>query len=258
MFAAEVLSALVEHCYESGERRHFDLGLARRHRDQSLVSFLSDLIRCYFIAATDSNTLLCKNGLKSLKRVIILFKNAQDPDVEDSNLLEQYQANIGAALRPGFSPDDLPEVSELASSVASEWLCSGVASSINDIQRVYRLMVSSLDAIRLPSKAPIYPEKSIEQKNRATIEARAEIFVTAVEQSQIPQAKNREFPPDGLLNLVDCEIKDLKYLWCDYLYKTPRDSAQNSVILHAIALLNKDGLWKQEERQTMIQVRPLS
>ena len=34
-----------------------------------------------------------------LKRVIILFKDAPDPDVEDSNLLEQYQANIGAALR---------------------------------------------------------------------------------------------------------------------------------------------------------------
>ena len=66
---------------------------------QSLVAYLSDLIRCFFIAATDSNTLLCKNGLKMLKRVIILFKDAPDPDVEDSNLLEQYQANIGAALR---------------------------------------------------------------------------------------------------------------------------------------------------------------
>ena len=111
----------------------------------------------------------------------MLFKEAADPDVENAYLLEQYQANIGAALRPAFGADSLPQVSVLASQeslysfnnflkpilpilwykgfhktcikhnkVASEWLCSGVASSINDLQRVYRLMVSALDAIRLP------------------------------------------------------------------------------------------------------------
>ena len=155
----------------------------------------------------------------------MLFKDVPDPDVEDSNLLEQYQANIGAALRPAFSADALPEISILASSVASQWLCSGVASSINDIQRVYRLMVSSLDSIRLPSKALSYPSSSIAAKNQATIEAWAEIFISAVEQMGQVQSKNKEFASDGMMNLVECEIKDLKYLWSDYLY-----SNKNSVI----------------------------
>ena len=63
----------------------------------------------------DSNTLLCQSGLESLKRVIVLFKDAPDPDVENAYLLEQYQANIGAALRPAFGADSLPQVSVLAS-----------------------------------------------------------------------------------------------------------------------------------------------
>ena len=42
----------------------------------------SDLIRCFFIAATDSNTQLAIVGLDSLERLIELFKNSRDPDVE--------------------------------------------------------------------------------------------------------------------------------------------------------------------------------
>ena len=45
----------------------------------------------------------------------MLFKEAADPDVENAYLLEQYQANIGAALRPAFGADSLPQVSVLAS-----------------------------------------------------------------------------------------------------------------------------------------------
>ena len=58
VFAGEVLAQLVELCHEikpAGERiRHFDLAAARRHHqpDQCLVNSLSDLIRCFFIAAT--------------------------------------------------------------------------------------------------------------------------------------------------------------------------------------------------------------
>jgi len=111
-------------------------------------------------------------------------------------------------------------------------------------------MVSSLDSIRLPSKSLSYPAASIAQKNQATIEAWAEMFISAVEQMDQIQPKNKEFPSYGMMNLVECEIPDLKYLWSDYLY-----SNKNSVILHAIALLDKKELWtSSKERETMVQV----
>lgn len=71
VFAAEILSNIMEHCVDSGHAAHFDLDLCRREkgdRSQFLVTHLSDLIRCFFIAATDSNTQLVIAGLTSLER----------------------------------------------------------------------------------------------------------------------------------------------------------------------------------------------
>ena len=92
-------------------------------------------------------------------------------------------------------------------------------------------------------KAPIYCDESIDVKNRATIEAWGELYISAVEQKSTSTE---------LLNLVDCEIPDLKYLWSDYLYKS-----RNSVILHAVSLLDKGlKVWEsEEERQVMVKVK---
>ena len=71
VFAAEILSNIMEHCVDSGHRAHFDLELCRQEKgdkSQFLVTHLSDLIRCFFIAATDSNTQLSIAGLTSLER----------------------------------------------------------------------------------------------------------------------------------------------------------------------------------------------
>ena len=74
MFAAEVLSNIMEHCADTKLEGHFDLTIARTSgRRQFLVTHLSDLIRCFFIAATDSNTQLCIVGLKSLERYFPYF-----------------------------------------------------------------------------------------------------------------------------------------------------------------------------------------
>ena len=92
-------------------------------------------------------------------------------------------------------------------------------------------------------KAPIYCDESIDVKNRATIEAWGELYISAVEQKSTSTE---------LLNLVDCEIPDLKFLWSDYLYKS-----RNSVILHAVSLLDKGlKVWEsEEERQVMVKVK---
>jgi hypothetical protein len=62
----------MEHCADSKFDAHFNLKIARscqqKKTGQYLVSHLGDLIRCFFIAATDSNTKLSIVGLKSLER----------------------------------------------------------------------------------------------------------------------------------------------------------------------------------------------
>ena len=91
---------------------------------------------------------------------VCMFKFAKEPEIETLYLLEQYQAQVAAALSPAFgklidlekismhdnSPP--PHVVATACRVASTWLSSGVCSDLNDTQRVYRLLVGGLDRIR--------------------------------------------------------------------------------------------------------------
>jgi len=259
VFAAEILSNIMEHCVDSGHAAHFDLDLCRQEkgdRSQFLVTHLSDLIRCFFIAATDSNTQLVIAGLTSLERLIDLFKNSMDPDVAGSFLLEQYQANISAALRPAFSSDALPLVSVKASSVAAKWLSSDVASSTNDIQRVYRLMVSSLDSIRYPRLESHASPKMCQLKDEACIVSWADIYIAAFEQAcgGVRFRSERELPPDGMLNLVSVELTDLKKIWISFLAKSDNQRICNS-IAHAVAILTKlDEYWNENERDIVVQL----
>ena len=69
---------------------------------------------------------------------------------------------IGAALRPAFSPETSPNVTAFACQVAGTWLCSGVARDLNDLRRVHQLLASSLD--KLPKSKSSVVEK-LEQDN---------------------------------------------------------------------------------------------
>ena len=172
-------------------------------------------------------------------------------------MLEQYQANISAALRPAFSADALPHVAVCASRVAAKWLSSGVASSINDIQRVYRLMVSSLDSIRFPTKASNYSPVLMRMKETAMIEAWAEIYISAVAQSkETDENRHKEIPPEGMLNLIESEIKDLRNLWNGVLSDASDMDYGTESILHAIALLtNNMEYWTNiDEHKTMVNI----
>ena len=91
------------------EPRHVDLGLARESGLDCLVLHLNDLISTAFSCATGTVEILQPVGLELLTKVIGIFSEAVDPDVEESLLLEVYQAQIGAAIRPAFAPDAMPE-----------------------------------------------------------------------------------------------------------------------------------------------------
>ncbi|XP_004711222.2 HEAT repeat-containing protein 5B [Echinops telfairi] len=109
VFAADCLCRIFSLC-ENADQAHFDLAMARSAKlrnptNDLLVLHLSDLIRMAFMAATDHSNQLRMAGLQALEDVIKKFASVPEPEFPGHVILEQYQANVGAALRPAFSQD---------------------------------------------------------------------------------------------------------------------------------------------------------
>ncbi|CAH8507597.1 unnamed protein product [Schistosoma intercalatum] len=160
---------------------HFDLAKARVLRSQSgksdwLILYLSDLIRVAFMSATSDSERLRITGLKLMQDVIQRFSLVPDPDYPDHVILEQYQAQVSAALRPAFMNSSLlnsfdnitvaqssttnnsvlsgpvqpnPELLSIACQVCSTWLTSGVGRDPEDLRRVQDLLRQAFDKLKL-------------------------------------------------------------------------------------------------------------
>lgn len=55
---------------------------------------------------------------------------------------------MSAALRPAFSEDTPSHVTAAACRVCGTWIGSGVARDLNDLRRVYHLLVTSLKKLK--------------------------------------------------------------------------------------------------------------
>lgn len=55
---------------------------------------------------------------------------------------------VSAALRPAFSEDTPSHVTAAACRVCGTWIGSGVARDLNDLRRVYHLLVTSLKKLK--------------------------------------------------------------------------------------------------------------
>lgn len=157
VFAAECVCKIINQCENAGSA-HFDITLAqerkqRDSRDDFLVLHLADLIRMAFMAATDHSDQLRLSGLQTLQIVVRKFAAVPEPEFPGHLILEQYQANVGAALRPAFAPETPPDVTAKACQVCSAWIASGVVSDLNDLRRVHQLLVSSLVKVQAGKEA---------------------------------------------------------------------------------------------------------
>uniref|UniRef100_A0A1B0CEK2 HEAT repeat-containing protein 5B n=2 Tax=Lutzomyia longipalpis TaxID=7200 RepID=A0A1B0CEK2_LUTLO len=151
VFAAECVRKIISSC-ENSNPAHFDLHMAKEYqltksKGDYLVLHLSDLIRMAFMAATSDSDHLRLAGLKTLQEVIDRFARVPEPEFPGHLLLEQFQAQVGAALRPAFAPDTPSHVTAAACEVCSTWIGSGVARDMNDLRRVHQLLVSSLSKL---------------------------------------------------------------------------------------------------------------
>ncbi|XP_059157278.1 HEAT repeat-containing protein 5B-like isoform X2 [Physella acuta] len=238
VFAVECLMKIISAC-EGGEGQ-FDLQLAKELKEKTgknnfLVLHLSDLIRMSFIAATSDSNQLRLVGLAALEEVIRQFASVPEPEFPGHVILEQYQAQVGAALRPAFSPDTPSDVTAAACEVCSKWIGSGVARDLNDLRRVHQLLVSSLAKLGSVSgkpKAPLYNESASTMEKLAVIRAWAEVYIVAVDRElESKQRKTRhkeesideeviegyEHAGESLLSLVQPELENLSRHWFNAL-----------------------------------------
>ncbi|NXA31663.1 HTR5A protein, partial [Eudromia elegans] len=237
VFAAECVCKIISQC-ENADTAHFDITLAqerkqRDSRDDFLVLHLADLIRMAFMAATDHSDHLRLSGLQALLIVVRKFAAVPEPEFPGHVILEQYQANVGAALRPAFAPETPPDVTAKAcqASVCSAWIASGVVSDLSDLRRVHQLLVSSLVKAQAGKEAQSqqYNESTSTMEILAVLKAWAEVYIVAVEkQKNLSDAHNYALKNansteesyketvssvSGLLELVQGDLGTLSKLW---------------------------------------------
>uniref|UniRef100_A0A4W3GGK7 HEAT repeat-containing protein 5B n=1 Tax=Callorhinchus milii TaxID=7868 RepID=A0A4W3GGK7_CALMI len=236
VFAADCLCRIMLLC-ENADKVHFDLAKARtaklkNPRNDLLVLHLSDLIRMAFMAATDHSNELRMAGLQALEDIIKKFAAVPEPEFPGHVILEQYQANVGAALRPAFSQDTPSDITAKACQVCSTWIGSGVVSDLNDLRRVHNLLVSSLDKVQAGkgSSSQLYSESATTMEKLAVLKAWAEVYIVAMNTKKEAETKpikpvkstdgdnddfdaTDELPADSLITLVQPELLILSRLW---------------------------------------------
>ncbi|XP_041809707.1 HEAT repeat-containing protein 5A isoform X2 [Chelmon rostratus] len=250
-FAMECVCRIVAQC-ETADPAHFDMALAQERRlhesTDFLVLHLGDLVRMAFMAATDHSDRLRLAGLQTLLVIIRRFSSIPEPEFPGHVILEQYQANVGAALRPAFSADAPPDVTAKACQVCSAWIASGVVSDLRDLRRVHQLLASSLAKVQAGRDASslLYSEATATMETLAVLKAWAEVYIVAVQSSRQKESFDRtadlsvsslandssgsDSDGAGLLKLVQSDLSTLSRLWLaalqDYALLTlPREYA---------------------------------
>ncbi|XP_037035883.1 HEAT repeat-containing protein 5B isoform X5 [Bradysia coprophila] len=186
VFAAECIRKIISTC-ESANPIHFDLIQAKEMQmtksksSDYLILHLSDLIRMAFMAATSHSDQLRLEGLKTLQEVIDKFARVPEPEFPGHLLLEQFQAQVGAALRPAFSVDTPSHVTAAACEVCSAWIGSGVARDLNDLRRVHQLLVVSLSKLQSKTNSTqLYNESMATLEKLSILKAWAEVYIVAM------------------------------------------------------------------------------
>lgn len=235
VFAAECVRKIIAAC-EMNKASHFDLALAKelqltKGKSDFLTLHLSDLIRMAFIAATSDSDPLRLEGLKTLQDIIEKFAKVPEPEFPGHLLLEQFQAQVGAALRPAFSPDTSSLVTAAACEVCSTWIGSNVARDLNDLRRVHQLLVSSLNKLQNKNDTnQLYNESLSTLEKLSILKAWAEVYIVAMKGNEsAPRIEllsttnnNNEFTDfeyrgESLLTLVQPELVSLSQYWLSAL-----------------------------------------
>lgn len=128
-----------------------------------LAARISDLLRLSFNAATISTVEPVRViGLRLLEQIIHIFGPVRDTDYPELSFLEQYQAQINAAISlvfAGTATDGSnvpfrtsPELQVAALSLCKCYLISGISTDSNGLQKIGRIVSNILSRCALPLK----------------------------------------------------------------------------------------------------------
>jgi hypothetical protein len=219
VFAVDCVQKIINYCEQiTRSNLHFNYISAKEHlrtypNEDYLVRHLNTLIKLSFMACKSTNDQLRLSGLSLLKQIILKFAHIEeDIDLPGHVILEQYQTQIGAALRPAFSQHTSSHVTAQACNVCSTWISSNVAHDLNDLRRVHQLFISSLQkftSIQQQNKNNtnmIYSETTLTIENLAVLKAWADVYNFAIKRQKDTQNCN-------LLILIQTELYILIHHW---------------------------------------------
>lgn len=267
VFAVACMRRIIQIC--SSVPSHVDLSLARELRQAKqkgdyLVLHLSELVRVAFIAATSESDKLRLAGLELLQDVIGTYAAVKEPEFPDHVILEQYQAQVSAALRPAFAMDTPSDITAMACDACSAWIKSGVARDLNDLRRVHQLLTTSLGKLKHRGASggggtangstggssrgsAVYSESASAMEQLAVLKAWAEVYVEAIRLDDIAKqhvdkttaaaTTSSSSSDSSLLRLVEPELGSLWRLWLAVL----RDHALLSIPAELSSRLPPEG-----------------
>ncbi|KAH6581995.1 hypothetical protein BASA61_008742 [Batrachochytrium salamandrivorans] len=195
-FALTCLRTVVSVVLSSDQPEHLDLEKARESRARLaatgkpcdfLVFRLVDLIRMAFNSSTANIDDLCLGGLFLLRDVLERYSCMSDPDFEGHLLLEQYQAQIIAALAPAFNKESSPEIISTACGVCSFFISA--SRNIPAMTRPLKLLAGLLEQISDESYVNSLPSSNTFVMLKVSVlRAWAELHSKAAELPDLAQA----------------------------------------------------------------------
>ncbi|RIA85835.1 armadillo-type protein [Glomus cerebriforme] len=196
LFALQCLHQVVEVISNSGDKDHFDLAVAKKKGATGkdyLVMKVQELIKMAFTASTAVVSEMRLEGLTVLRDVIEKFAATPDPDFEEAALLEQYQAQIGAALTPAFTAESSPEILSAAVKVCAVFVGSGIVKELYRMGRILKLLTTALENCKdnisvttVGDVKDLSPHAAIMIK-LSVLNAWAELQVSSIKQSYLIQ-----------------------------------------------------------------------
>ncbi|KAF9902676.1 hypothetical protein EC991_004634 [Linnemannia zychae] len=228
IFALECIRQVIDVVSNSGIADHFDLAVARRKKRNFGADFLvlkvADLIKMTVYAASTPIQEIRMEGLLLLRQTIEKFKETADPEVPDSVLLEQYQAQIGAALTPAFTAESTPEVVSLGVKVCAVYVGSGIIQEVDRFGRVLKLLIGALEKCKEDKRltavgdvTDLTPHAS-QMIKWAVLNAWAELQVASVHRNY-------------LVAVLRPNLEELCKLWANALEEYARSRIESEVAL---------------------------
>ncbi|CAI4043437.1 hypothetical protein SKDZ_10G0130 [Saccharomyces kudriavzevii ZP591] len=177
-----ILNLIVTLCLESEKYENLLLALSSK---------ISDLIEISFRGSTVRNEGMKLTGLQILNFVLKNYSSMRDPQIPESSILEQQEAQITSALMPAFSKGSSPTVISFAITVAAEVLASNIMPP-DKLGRISQLLVDLLGNFKgSPSnirvgEAFIVTPKAKRKIELSVLDAWAEIVQRSITSSNEP------------------------------------------------------------------------